>query len=312
MTTQTILIYILYFFFYSAVGWLFESIYCSIGEKKIINRGFLVGPMCPIYGTGTLVMAVLLYNPFRDKPLLVFLLGMILCDIVEYFTSVIMEKLFNARWWDYTHELLNLHGRICFKHTLYWGVGSLLFVRFVHPQIVDLFERIPERYIAPIVTGILVIFVVDVIYSAIRAVGVAKLKRKIYELKDLLNSSSQDSSGIFNSAYYTVKENAESAYKTVAYNFEAMYEDINSSIDKGNDKLNQTRDEVIWQAQYFISRFEEKVLHSSTFDRAQGEFRKFLRAYKRAYKSQFKNMKSLLKETVKIIDDIKNKFSDSK
>lgn len=310
MNTQTIMIYILYFFFYSAVGWLAESIYCSIGEKKIINRGFLVGPMCPIYGTGTLVMAVLLYNPFKDKPLLVFLLGMILCDIVEYFTSVIMEKLFNARWWDYTHELLNLQGRICFKHTLYWGVGSLLFVRFVHPRIIALFAGIPENYITPIVTAILVIFVIDVIYSAIRAVGIKKLKNKISELRDLLNSSSSDGTGFFNSAYYTVKENAESAYKTVVYNFEAMYDDISSSIDKGNDKIDSTRDEIIWQAQYLISQFEEKVSHSTTFDRAQGEFRKFLRVYKKFYRSHFKNMKSILKETIKITDEIKNKLSD--
>ncbi|MBE6746724.1 MAG: hypothetical protein E7558_04670 [Ruminococcaceae bacterium] len=312
MTTQTVLMYILYFFFYSAVGWLGESIYCSIGEKKIINRGFLVGPMCPIYGTGTLVMAVLLYNPFRDKPLLVFLFGMILCDIVEYFTSLIMEKLFNARWWDYTHELLNLHGRICFKHTLYWGVGSLLFVRFVHPKIITLFEQIPEKYITSCVTVILVIFVIDVIYSAIRAVGISKLKNKVSELRTVINSASQDGLKVFNSAYYTVRDNAESAYKTVVYNVEAMYDDLNSSIDKGNNKFNQTRDEIIWQAQYFISQFEEKVLHSTTFDRAQGEFRKFLKVYKKAYKKNFKNLKTLQSEIMKITEDIKNKLSDTK
>lgn len=311
MTIQTVSIYILYFFFYSAVGWLGESIYCSIGEKKIINRGFLVGPMCPIYGTGTLVMAVLLYNPFRDKPILVFLLGMILCDIVEYVTSFLMEKLFNARWWDYTNELLNIKGRICFKHTLFWGVGSLLFVRFVHPRIINLFDKIPENYIIPIVASILVVFVIDVIYSAIRAVGVRKLKRKISELKELITDNSQESVKIFNSTYYSIKDNAESTYKTVVYNVGAMYDDLNSSINKGNDKINQTRDEIIWQAQLFISQFEEKVLHSTKVDRAHSEFKKFLRAYKKIYKSQFKNLKTLQSEIIKIIDDVKGLISDN-
>ena len=94
--------YVLLFFFYSTAGWCVESLYCSIGEKRLINRGFLTGPMCPIYGVGALVMTVFLYNPYKDKPLMVFLLGMIMCDIVEYFTSWIMETLFQARWWDYT------------------------------------------------------------------------------------------------------------------------------------------------------------------------------------------------------------------
>lgn len=310
MTIQTIFTYILYFFFYSAVGWLGESIYCSIGEKKIINRGFLVGPMCPIYGTGTLVMAVLLYNPFRDKPLLVFLFGMILCDIVEYVTSFLMEKLFNARWWDYTHELLNIKGRICLKHTLYWGVGSLLFVRFVHPRIINLFNRIPDNYIVPVVCAILVVFVIDVIYSAVRAVGINKLKRKIAELRDIVTENTQEAKNILNSAYYTVRNEAESTYKSIVYNIEAMYDDLNSSIDKGNDKINQTRDEIIWQAQITISQFEEKVFHSTAADKANTELKKFLRTYKKIYKSQFKNLKSLYSDIIKIIEDAKALMSD--
>ena len=98
---NTVLFYVVEFFFYSAAGWLIESLYCSIGEGRIINRGFLTGPMCPIYGTAALVMTVCLYNPFYDRPVLVFLLGMLLCNVVEYMTSFLMEKLFHARWWDY-------------------------------------------------------------------------------------------------------------------------------------------------------------------------------------------------------------------
>lgn len=142
---NTIVKYILLFFFYSAAGWLLESVYCSIGEKKIINRGFLTGPLCPIYGTAAIVMAVLIYNPFKDKPLLVFLLGIIFCDIVEYITSYVMEKLFAARWWDYTYEFMNLNGRICLKHSLYWGVISVVFVKTIHPAVERLYEKINGR-----------------------------------------------------------------------------------------------------------------------------------------------------------------------
>lgn len=310
MTLQTVFTYILYFFFYSAAGWLGESIYCSIGERKIINRGFLVGPMCPIYGTGTMVMAVLLYNPFRDKPILVFLFGMILCDIVEYVTSYLMEKLFNARWWDYKDELFNIKGRICFKHTLYWGVGSLLFVRFVHPKIIDLFEKIPDNYIIPTVCGILVIFFIDVIYSGIRAAGIQKLKNKITELKTLVTENTQDAIDVIDSAYFTVKEEAESKYKTVVYNIESIYDNINKNIDKGNDKINSAREEIILQAEFFISVFEEKVLRKTKFDKATLEFNKLLKKYKNIHKLDFKKPKEIIADIAKIIEDIKANEND--
>lgn len=102
---MTIVVYVLYFFFYSAVGWLGESIYCSVGARKWVNRGFLKGPMCPIYGTGALAMAITL-TPVKNldlrvplfghsvliTPLLVFIAGMVVCDIVEFITSVLMES----------------------------------------------------------------------------------------------------------------------------------------------------------------------------------------------------------------------------
>lgn len=102
---MTIVTYVLYFFFYSAVGWLGESIYCSVGARKWVNRGFLKGPMCPIYGTGALAMAITL-TPVKNldirvpmfghdvliTPLLVFIAGMVVCDIVEFITSVLMES----------------------------------------------------------------------------------------------------------------------------------------------------------------------------------------------------------------------------
>ena len=153
--------YILLFFFYSAAGWCLESLYCSIGEKRFVNRGFLTGPMCPIYGTAALVMVILIYNPFRDNPLAVFLLGIILCDIVEFITSYLMEKLFSARWWDYTYELLNINGRICLKHTLYWGVISIIFVKTIHPAIDSLYSKIDGVYLKAILIITLLVYEVN-------------------------------------------------------------------------------------------------------------------------------------------------------
>ncbi len=184
---ELIVKYILLFFFYSAAGWCLESLYCSIGEKRFVNRGFLTGPLCPIYGAAALVIIILIYNPFRDNPLAVFLLGIILCDIVEYVTSYIMEKLFSARWWDYTYEFLNIGGRICLKHTLYWGVISIVFVKTIHPAVDNLYSKIDGPYLNVILFVILGIFVIDLINAVRKALDIRKLEVKINNLTNILS-----------------------------------------------------------------------------------------------------------------------------
>lgn len=184
---DTLVKYILLFFFYSAAGWCLETTYCSIGEKRFVNRGFLTGPMCPIYGTAALVLIIFIYNPFRDNPLAVFLLGIILCDIVEYATSFIMEKLFSARWWDYTYEFMNIKGRICLKHTLYWGVISIVFVKTIHPAVENLYSKLEGSYLNIILVAVLSVFVLDLINAVRKALDIRKLERKINNLIGVLS-----------------------------------------------------------------------------------------------------------------------------
>lgn len=184
-----VVMYILQFFFYSAAGWLVESTYCSIGEKRIINRGFLTGPMCPIYGSGALVMTLFLYNPFKDKPLYVFLIGMVLCDIVEYVTSLLMEVLFHARWWDYTSEFMNIRGRICLKHTLYWGIASVAFVYVIHPKINAVFASLDSQILLYIMIAVLAVFTLDVINAVRKALDIRQLQVKLNKIIDTVSES---------------------------------------------------------------------------------------------------------------------------
>lgn len=203
---DTVIKYILLFFFYSAAGWLLESVYCSIGEKKIVNRGFLTGPLCPIYGTAAIVMAVLIYNPFKDKPLIVFLLGIILCDIVEYITSYVMEKLFAARWWDYTYELCNINGRICLKHSLYWGVISVIFVGTIHPAVEKLYDKINGRYVYYIFAVVMLVFIADVTNSVIKALDIRKLHIKLDNMIDTLTSAFADAKETVGDKYQNFRD----------------------------------------------------------------------------------------------------------
>lgn len=182
--------YILYFFFYSAVGWLMESLACSGAQKRWINRGFLTGPMCPIYGTGAVALTVLL-TPLRAHPLLVCILGMVITDIVELITGILMEKLFHTRWWDYSNRKYNIMGHICLRNTFYWGIATLGFLYLVHPFFALILGKIPPLAIKIIVAIILVIFVIDLIHAFLAAADFRKISDALQKLYDQFKSGDE-------------------------------------------------------------------------------------------------------------------------
>ena len=123
--------YFLYFIIYSFIGWLMEVI-CKLFEyKRFINRGFLIGPICPIYGFGVLFIILLIGND-RNDILSVFLKAILICSVLEYLTSYFMEKLFKARWWDYSDKKFNIAGRICLENALSFGIGALAVIYIIH------------------------------------------------------------------------------------------------------------------------------------------------------------------------------------
>ncbi len=221
---ENIVKYIMLFFFYSFAGWCLESTYCSVGEKKLINRGFLTGPLCPIYGTAAIVLILLIYNPFKDNILIVFLLGILLCDIVEFITSYIMEKLFAARWWDYTYEFCNLGGRICLKHSLYWGVISVAFVKLIHPAVDNLYSKINSEYIIYILSATLLIFIVDVLNAIRKALDIRKLQLKLKNYNDILFDIYSNLRGTVEERYEIIRDTIEN-HSAVVQGFKEQLED---------------------------------------------------------------------------------------
>ena len=161
---SSILYYFLIFFIYSVLGWIIESAYVSINGKKIVNRGFLIGPYCPIYGIGSLII-ILYLNQYRDNFITVFILCIAVCTILEYFTSYIMEKIFKARWWDYSDRKFNLNGRVCGENAILFGLGGLVIVYLVHPIVNVLLKNIDKSILTIIAIVFLIIFIIDVILS---------------------------------------------------------------------------------------------------------------------------------------------------
>lgn len=155
---------VLLFFIYSFIGWLWETVYCSLKAKKFVYRGFLVGPYCPIYGFGILGVLYFL-EPLKQNIVVLYLLSTILVTILEYITSYGLEKMFHASWWDYKDVPLNINGRVALPVSLFWGIGCVLIVSVIHPRVM-LFEGfLSEKFgiVLPII--LLLLIITDLIYT---------------------------------------------------------------------------------------------------------------------------------------------------
>lgn len=158
------LFYFLLFFIYSIIGWFTEMISVGIKSKKITNRGFLIGPYCPIYGFASITM-ILFLSKYKNDIIVLYLLGIIISSTLEYITSLFMEKIFKARWWDYSNRILNIDGRVCLVNSLFFGFLCVLLIKVINPIIVDYLLIIPSHIFIILTTILLIIFLTDFIIS---------------------------------------------------------------------------------------------------------------------------------------------------
>lgn len=169
-----------YFIIYAFLGWVCEDIYCGIGKRQFINRGFLYGPYCPIYGVGALlVLYPLLLVGYH--PALVFLVGMFITTALEYITSYVMEKLFHTRWWDYSSYPLNLNGRICLKNSLLFGILCMVVVFVIHPRIMKFVMHINDQLLYVLLVLFTIGFGID-LFLTIKAL--LKRKKVLQKIKE--------------------------------------------------------------------------------------------------------------------------------
>ena len=162
---HSIEIYILLFFTYAILGWLME-VGCKLVEtKKFINRGFLIGPYCPIYGWGAIIITLLL-NKYLPDPLALFIMSIVICSIIEYATSYFMEKIYHARWWDYSRRKYNINGRICLETMIPFGILGVLIMYFANPFFTGIYEKIPEIALTVICSFLVIVFLIDNIISS--------------------------------------------------------------------------------------------------------------------------------------------------
>lgn len=156
--------YCILFFIYSFLGWVMEVTLTLITDKKFVNRGFLLGPCCPIYGCGCILLYLLLHN-YTNNILVLFILTMFTCSLLEYITSFLMEKIFKLRWWDYSQMKFNINGRICLETMTPFSILGVLAIKFATPFFITNINKLSEKTILIISIILITLFIIDVIIS---------------------------------------------------------------------------------------------------------------------------------------------------
>lgn len=162
------------FVVYSFLGWICETVYCSIIERRFVNRGFLNGPFCPVYGFGALLI-LLLFSRYRDDLVALFLLSMVVTSALEYAASFLLEKLFHMTLWNYSGRRWNINGRVCLRNSVLFGVMGVLMVRLIHPGLIAFFAWLPHMAVVIFVGVLGVYFILDLIVTVM---AVAHINRE--------------------------------------------------------------------------------------------------------------------------------------
>ena len=244
--------YIALFFIYSFAGWLMESISDSIKKKKLVNRGFLIGPYCPIYGYGAILITILLRKYIYD-PWVLFVMAILVCGTLEYLTSFFMEKIFKARWWDYSQRKFNLNGRVCFGTIIPFGILGLFIMYVSNPFLLEKLELIPEVWLNWIFGILFTIYIVDNIVSTfiIRYVKKAELiagkdldntEEMTTKVKEILENKSVLHRRLVK-AYPTliaIKSKIDKKTKEIKQNIVEQKDEITRKVENTAHKVTQT------------------------------------------------------------------------
>ena len=259
-------LYYLFFSFvlYSFFGWIWECCFVSFKSKRWINRGFLNGPFIPIYGFGG-TMIYMAVHPVEYNATYVFLTGMLVATLLEYLTSYMMEKLFHAKWWDYSNYKYNFRGRICLVASFFWGFLSILLVDILQPFVDSIITAIPRRtgevagvaLIAALVTD----FMITVIYTVQWDKKLEEMERIREEFTDYLETTK----------LYETKEEVKSrleglsmagyaeGFKAFRQELDERYDEFHAEVkEEITERMNRIHEK--YQARVSISSFVEKRL----------------------------------------------------
>ncbi len=244
---------ILYFFTYGLLGWCTEVAYAAVKEGKFVNRGFLNGPICPIYGVG--VSTVLLFlTPLSDNLPVLYIASTVLVTVLEGLTGYFMDRIFHHKWWDYSKQPLNIGGYVCLIFSLVWGVACVAIVRVIHPVIYKMLSVIP------FMLGIIVITVLTGILSAdlyVTASGILKFNRQLDAMEKIAGELRELSDKLGESIYENVMETME-IKEEGRKRLEEKTEESKERLEEYREELKRRYEELAGQR----SRMVRRLVHA--------------------------------------------------
>lgn len=234
------------FFVYAFLGWCTEVSFAALTSGKFVNRGFLNGPVCPIYGCGVVIVLFFL-EPLRENTLLLFLGSVVLTSVLEWLTGFVLERIFHQRWWDYSNEPFNLGGYICLRFSIAWGLACLLVVDVIHPTIHWLITIIPHTLGLVLLAVFSAAMVVD-LAATVRTI--ARINRQLTQLDELAGRIKSLSNELGESLAERVLDAAEKGgelrdnLEDVKDALEQRRDEFQDGLEDVKDALAQRRDEL--------------------------------------------------------------------
>ncbi|MGM9566733.1 MAG: hypothetical protein ACI3W6_00950 [Clostridia bacterium] len=243
----------LYFIIYSILGWAAETVYCSIPQKHFVERGFLRGPLCPIYGAGAVIILRSL-EPYIDNIPALFILGLILTSILEYITSFLMEKLFHMRWWDYSEHRFHINGRVCLLNSVLFGLLCVVLTEVIHPPIEDLVHRLPDTALFIIAAALFLLFIADVIVSVHATIRLKNHLEKLREAEEQIRLRLEEHKEKREEQKERIKEQLEISADLLKERITESGEELKEQLEAGKAKRKETREQ---RAEQFRAEKEE-------------------------------------------------------
>lgn len=225
---------ILYFFTYAFIGWCVEVAYAAAAEKKFVNRGFLNGPLCPIYGFGVVAVIGFL-EPFKSNIVLLYFTSMLLVTALEWLTGFILEKIFHNKWWDYSNIPFNLNGYVCLRFSLIWGVACVFVIKWVHPLIAKGIGLIPELLGHILIVVLLIGGCADLYVTVSK---ILKLNRRLEKMEEIAKELHRISDELGENIYKDVTKAMEKK-EEVSEEFRERKEEVSEEFRERKEEVSE-------------------------------------------------------------------------
>ena len=279
------------FFIYGFLGWCVEVAYCGVENGNFVNRGFLNGPICPIYGFGA-VIVILCLTPIKDNVLILFIGSAVLTSLLELATGFALDKIFHARWWDYSDKPFNLGGYICLKFSIYWGLVCIALMKGIHPAIFNLVKALPHFLGIIILVFLTAVFIADI---TVTVITINKLSKRIKLMDDIAEKiravSDKIGEHVYEGTSAVVKKGEEiynseevqeirEKYAEEVEEFKQKQEEIKAKYEKEREELKEKYAEMVKESHLFQRRIIKAFpnirshRHSEQLEKLKAKFKK--------------------------------------